>query len=60
MQGWVVVSVLNDVHDCTSSGRSKTSIPTSTWVAYKALPISVRARVESKEIIENIARKVQM
>jgi hypothetical protein len=26
----VVVSVLNDVHDCTSSGRRRTSTPTST------------------------------
>jgi hypothetical protein len=35
----VVVSVLNDVHDCTSSGRRRTSTPTAAWVANKALPI---------------------
>jgi hypothetical protein len=35
----VVVSVLNDVHNCTSSGRRGTSTPTSTWVSCKALPI---------------------
>jgi hypothetical protein len=40
-RGWdpVVVSVLNDDHECTSSGRRRTSTPTSTWVAYKALLI---------------------
>jgi hypothetical protein len=40
-KGWdlVVVSVLNDNHECTSSGRRRTSTPTSTWVAYKVLPI---------------------
>jgi hypothetical protein len=35
----VVVTVLNDVHDCTSSGRRKTTTPSSNWVAYRALPI---------------------
>jgi hypothetical protein len=35
----VVVSVLNDVHDCTSSGQRRTSTPTAAWVANKALPI---------------------
>jgi hypothetical protein len=35
----VVVSVLNDMHDCTSSGWRRTSTPTNTWVSYKALPI---------------------
>jgi hypothetical protein len=35
----VVVSVLNDVHDCTPSGWRRTSTPTSTWVSYKALHI---------------------
>jgi hypothetical protein len=40
-KGWdpVVVSVLNDDHDCTSCDRRRTSTPTSTWVAYKALSI---------------------
>jgi hypothetical protein len=34
----VVVLVLNDVHDYTSSGRWRTGTPTSAWVAYKSLP----------------------
>jgi hypothetical protein len=34
----VVVIVLNDVHDCTSSGR-RTTTPPSNWVAYRALPV---------------------
>jgi hypothetical protein len=35
----VLVTVLNDVHTCTSSGRRRTSTPISAWAAYKALPI---------------------
>jgi hypothetical protein len=35
----VVVSMLNDVHDCTSSDCRRTSTPTTAWVADKALPI---------------------
>jgi hypothetical protein len=40
-KGWdvVFVSVLNDVHDCTSSGQRRTSTPTAAWVTDKALPI---------------------
>jgi hypothetical protein len=40
-KGWdvVVVSVLNNMHNCTSSGQRRTSTPTSTCVSYKALPI---------------------
>jgi hypothetical protein len=40
-KGWdpVLVMMLNDVHTCTSSGRRRTSTPTSSWVAFKALPI---------------------
>lgn len=30
---------MNDHHTCTSSGRRRTSTPTSAWVAAKALPI---------------------
>jgi hypothetical protein len=37
----VVVSMLNDVHDCTSSGRRRTNTPTAAWVADKALPILI-------------------
>jgi hypothetical protein len=35
----VIMVVLNDVHDCTSSGRRRTNMPSSNWVAYRALPI---------------------
>jgi hypothetical protein len=40
-KGWdpVIVTVLCDEHTCTSSGRWRTSVPTSTWIAYKALSI---------------------
>jgi hypothetical protein len=40
-KGWdhVVVTVLNDVHDSMSSGRRRTTAPSSNWVAYRALPI---------------------
>jgi hypothetical protein len=40
-KGWdpVIVTVLRDEHTCTSSGRRRTSVATSTWVAYKALSI---------------------
>jgi hypothetical protein len=40
-KGWdiAVVSVLNDVHDCRSSGRRMTSTPTTAWIADKAFPI---------------------
>jgi hypothetical protein len=40
-KGWdvVVISVLNDVHNCTSSGQRRTSTPTASWDANKALPI---------------------
>jgi hypothetical protein len=35
----VVVIILNDVHNCTSSGRRMTTTPLSNWVGYRALPI---------------------
>jgi hypothetical protein len=40
-KGWdrVIIMVLHDEHTYTFSGRRKTSVPTSTWVADKALPI---------------------
>jgi hypothetical protein len=40
-KGWnlVIITVLHYEHTCTSSGRRKTSVPTSTWIADKALPI---------------------
>jgi hypothetical protein len=33
------VTVLNDVHTCTSSSRRRTTTPTSKWVASKAVDI---------------------
>jgi hypothetical protein len=33
------VTTLTDEHTCTSSGRRKTTTPTSSWVASLALPI---------------------
>jgi hypothetical protein len=33
------VTALNDEYTCTSSGRRKTTTPTSAWVASLALPI---------------------
>jgi hypothetical protein len=40
-KGWdpIIVTVLHDEHTCTSSGWRRTSVPTSTWVVDKALPI---------------------
>jgi hypothetical protein len=35
----VIVTVINDVHDCTSSGRRRTTTPSINWVSYRALPI---------------------
>jgi hypothetical protein len=35
----VMVTVLNDVHTCTSSSRRKTTTPTCKWVASKAVVI---------------------
>jgi hypothetical protein len=43
--------VLNDHHTCTSSGRRRTSTPTSVWVASKALPIIVKKpHIGAKEL----------
>jgi hypothetical protein len=38
----IVVVVLNDVHTCTSSGRRKTTTPTSGWVAFHAKPLLMK------------------
>jgi hypothetical protein len=40
-KGWdpIIIIVLNDEHTCISSGRRRTSVPISTWIAYKALLI---------------------
>jgi hypothetical protein len=37
-----MVVVLNDVHTCTSSGRRKTTTPTSGWVAFHAKPMLMK------------------
>jgi hypothetical protein len=43
--------VLNDHHTCTSSGRRRTSTPTSALVASKALPIIVKKpHIGAKEL----------
>jgi hypothetical protein len=40
-KGWdpVIVTMLNDVYECTSSDRRRTTTPSSNWVAYRALLI---------------------
>jgi hypothetical protein len=45
------VTALTDEHTCTSSGRRKTSTPTSAWVASLALPIlKKKAHMGVKEL----------
>jgi hypothetical protein len=59
-KGWdvVVVSVLNDVHDCTWSGQRRTSTPTNTWVAYRALPILMsEPRLGAKKLQKRLQEK---
>jgi hypothetical protein len=51
----VVVSVLNDVHDCTSSSR-RTSTPTTAWVADKALLILMS---ESELGVKKLQKRLQ-
>jgi hypothetical protein len=36
------VAVLHDSHTCTSSGRRKTTTPSSGWVAFHALPLLMK------------------
>jgi hypothetical protein len=38
----IVVVVLDDMHTCTSSGRRKTTTPTSGWVAFHAKPLLMK------------------
>jgi hypothetical protein len=59
-KGWdiVVVSVLNDVHDCISSGRRMTSTPITAWVADKALPILMsEAELGAKKLQKRLQEK---
>jgi hypothetical protein len=45
------VVVLDDKHTCTSSGRRKTTTPTSGWVAFHALPLLMKKpHMEAKEL----------
>jgi DNA replicative helicase MCM subunit Mcm2 (Cdc46/Mcm family) len=54
----VVVSVLNDVHDYTSSGRRRTSTPTTVWVADKALPmLTLEPELEAKKLQKRLQEK---
>jgi hypothetical protein len=54
----VVVSVLNDVHDYISSGRRRTSTPTTVWVADKALPmLTSEPELEAKKLQKRLQEK---
>jgi hypothetical protein len=54
----MVVSVLNDVHDCTSSGWRITSTPTTAWVAGKALPILMsKSKLGAKKLQKRLQGK---
>lgn len=37
-----MVVVLHDMHTCTSSGRRKTTTPSSGWVAFHAIPLLMK------------------
>jgi hypothetical protein len=39
---WLQLTALTDEHQCTSSGRRKTTTPTESWVASLALPILIK------------------
>jgi hypothetical protein len=57
----VVVSVLNDVYDCTSSGRRRTSTPTAAWVADKALSILMsEPELRAKKLQKRLQEKVNV
>jgi hypothetical protein len=48
---WLQVTALIDKHTCTSSGRRKTTTPTSSWVASLALPIlTEKPQMGAKEL----------
>ncbi|XP_020406494.1 uncharacterized protein [Zea mays] len=47
----VVVTVIVDKHTCTSSGRRKTTTPTSSWVASLAMPfLTKKPHMGAKEL----------
>jgi hypothetical protein len=47
----IVVVVLDDFRTCTSSGRRKTTIPTSGWVAFHTFPLLVKKpKMGAKEL----------
>jgi hypothetical protein len=59
-KGWgvVIVSVLNDVHDCTSSGQRRTSTPTTVCVADKTLPIlMLESELGAKKLHKRLQEK---
>jgi hypothetical protein len=50
-----VVAVLDDVHTCTSSGRRKTTTPTSGWVAFHAKPLLMKKpQMGAKELQQTL------
>jgi hypothetical protein len=50
--------VLNDVHDCISSGRRMTSTPTAAWMADKALLILMsESELEAKKLQKRLQEK---
>jgi hypothetical protein len=51
----IVVAVLDDVHTCTSSGRRKTTTPTSAWVAFHAKPLLMnKPQMGAKELQQTL------
>jgi hypothetical protein len=49
------VAVLDDVHTCTTSGRRKSTTPTSGWVASHALPLLMKKpQMGAKELQETL------
>jgi hypothetical protein len=59
-KGWdvMVVSILNGVHDCTSSGQRRTSTPTVAWVVDKALPILIsKPKLGAKKLQKRLQEK---
>jgi hypothetical protein len=50
--------VLNDVHDCISSGQRMTSTPTAAWMADKALLILMsESELEAKKLQKRLQEK---
>ena len=46
---------MHDVHTCTSSGRRKTTTPSSGWVAFHAIPLLMKKpQMGAKELQETL------